>query len=54
MRVRTKRKHGNGYGDTYEKNPGKQYDVPDEAAAVLIDQGYVEEVQEEAAGTDEA
>lgn len=40
MRVRTKHRHDNAYGDKYEKFPGKIYDHPDPQQ--LIDDGYLE------------
>jgi hypothetical protein len=42
MRVRTIRKHINGYPPVAEKNPGRKYDVPDDAAGSLIASGVVE------------
>jgi hypothetical protein len=42
MKVRTKHRHDNGYGDVYTKNPGKIYELPDAVASSLIDAGYVE------------
>lgn len=44
MKVRTLRKHQNGYGDCFVKNVRKQYDVDDAVAARLIREGLVEEV----------
>ena len=40
MRVRTKHRHDNAYGDVYTKNPGKIYEHP--APEPLIAAGWVE------------
>lgn len=58
MKVRTLRKHQNAYGDTFVKNPRKQYDVPDAVGRNLVQMGLVEEVVDkpaevEATGDDE-
>lgn len=43
MRVRTLKKHGNAFGETYTKKPPVAYDLPDDNVQALIDAGYVEE-----------
>ena len=42
MRVRTIRKHLNSYPPVAEKNPGRKYELPDDAAGTLIAAGLVE------------
>lgn len=45
MKVKTLKPHMNGYGDTFEKKKGTEYDVPDEHAGPLIDAELVAEVK---------
>ena len=47
MLVNTIKKHWNTFGDTYEKVPPQQYEVPDEEGANLIAAGLVEEAKAE-------
>lgn len=48
MKVRAKKKHINAYGDAPLKFPGKHYELPDDAAAPLIDIGIVEQLPDDA------
>lgn len=45
MIVRTIRKHQNPHGDSFVKNPRKQYEVSEAEGQRLIRLGYVEEVK---------
>lgn len=49
MKVRTVKNHANDYGvregSPYEKTSGHVYEVDDELAKLLIDQGIVEEAK---------
>jgi len=45
MKVRTIRKHQNGYGDSFVKNLRRQYELPEREARGLIRAGLVEEVK---------
>lgn len=49
MRVKTKRKHENSYGDAYEKAVGTVYDHPN--PGVLIKRGLVEKSGADDGGT---
>ena len=42
VKVRTKRKHGNGYGPKWLKNPGRIYEATARDAANLVHIGAVE------------
>ncbi|MFN6934937.1 MAG: hypothetical protein ACK4NZ_07275 [Tsuneonella sp.] len=43
MRVKTLRKHANGFGPQYVKNVGRKYDAPETVARNLIATGLVAE-----------
>lgn len=43
MKVRTLRTHTNEYGDSYVKQNGRKYELPDRDAKRLIRDGLVEE-----------
>lgn len=45
MQVKTLKKHGNAFGDTYWKEKDATYSLPDEQAKPLIGQKLVEEVK---------
>lgn len=53
MKVRAKKKHHNAYGDAPLKFPGKHYELPDAAAAVLIEVGIVEQLPDDAEPEDD-
>jgi len=50
VRVRTIRRHENGYPPQFEKNPGRTYEVPAGAEKSLIANGYVELADARSAG----
>lgn len=45
MKVCVKMAHDNGYGDRWSKKPGDHYDLPDDAAATLIEAGLIVELK---------
>lgn len=49
MKVRTVRKHCNGYAPQWVKNPGRKYVLPDDVGANLIASGLVEVDEDDAA-----